>query len=110
MKLFRSRRVLTAVALAAASLGAVMTASPGVVTASGGCNTPYFSGHSAYMNCSGTGYAAFTVVCSGFGFWLGGGDVAVTRTANVNGSKTLVIDCGWNKWPKSVKQGWTRWI
>lgn len=110
MKKFSFRRVLTVLALTAASFGAVTTASSDAVRASGGCNTPYFSGHSAYMNCTGTGYAAFTVVCSGFGFLFGGGDVAVTRTAQVDGSKRLEIYCGWNKWPKSVKQGWTRWI
>ena len=109
MKGNRFRRSLAAAVLIAASAGAFGTASSNVASASGGCNYPYFSGHAAYMNCSGEGLAAFYVVCSGFGFWLGRGDVVVPRTSWVSGSKTLVIDCGWNKWPKSVKD-YTRWI
>jgi hypothetical protein len=109
MKNTRVRRSLAVVALVIGSAGVLSTAPSSEVSASGGCNAPYFSGHAAYMSCSGDGLAAFTVVCSGFGFWLGGGDVAVTRTSWVSGSTTLVIDCNWNKWPKSVK-GYSRWI
>jgi len=105
MKKFRFRRVLTVLAITAASAGAVTTASFDIASASGRCNIPYYSGHRAIMNCTGTGVAGLTVRCSSFGFWFAPWppNVTLSTAKYINGSGQVVIDCGWGKWPAETK-------
>jgi hypothetical protein len=67
------------------------------------CNQPYISGHSTYMSCSGYGFAAVTIRCSSFGYWLGRRDFPLTRTKDIYGSGVVENSCGWNSWPAEIK-------